>query len=146
MRIVCRYGYYSLLSSHIIVFLTQGSKNYEDRMAEPLKKRDTISKGKSSYDEPMIDMKQAVQIALEFCRNLYGQEKLAGLLLEEVELSDDEKFWLVTIGFNLGQGETSQSSTNLSGDSLTRRSDHVFKTMKVDASSGRALSLKIKKL
>ena len=151
MRIVCRYGYYSLLSSHIIVFLTQGSKNYEDRMAEPLKKRDTISKGKSNCDEPigdepMIDMKQAVQIALEFCRNLYGQEKLAGLLLEEVELSDDEKFWLVTIGFNLGQGETSQSSTNLSGDSLTRRSDHVFKTMKVDASSGRALSLKIKKL
>jgi hypothetical protein len=120
-------------------------------MAEPLKKRDTISKGKSNCDEPigdepMIDMKQAVQIALEFCRNLYGQEKLAGLLLEEVELSDDEKFWLVTIGFNLGQGETSQSSTNLSGDSLTRRSDHVFKTMKVDASSGRALSLKIKKL
>ena len=94
----------------------------------------------------MIDMKQAVQIALEFCRNLYGQEKLADLLLEEVELSDDEKFWLVTIGFNLGQGETSQPSTNISGGSLTKRLDHVFKIMKVDAGSGRALSLKIKKL
>ena len=56
----------------------------------------------------MIDMKQAVQIALEFCRSLYAPEKLTDFLLEEVELSDDEKFWLVTIGFDISQKETGQ--------------------------------------
>ncbi len=94
----------------------------------------------------MIDMKQAVQIALDFCRSLYGQDKLADLLLEEVELSEDEKFWLVTVGFDLGQEETSQTSPNISGGSPAKKLEHVFKTMKVDANNGRALSLKIKKL
>jgi len=94
----------------------------------------------------MIDMKQAVQTAMEFCRNLYGQEKSADFLLEEVELTEDEKFWLVTIGFNSGQGETIQPPTSASGSSFSKRPDHVFKTMKVDANNGRALSLKIKKL
>jgi hypothetical protein len=94
----------------------------------------------------MIDMKQAVQIALDFCRSFYGQDKLADLILEEVELTEDEKFWLVTMGFNLGQVETGQPSANISGSSPTKRPDHVFKTMKVDANNGRALSLRIKKL
>jgi hypothetical protein len=94
----------------------------------------------------MIEMKQAVQTALEFCRSLYGQDKLADILVEEVELTEDEKFWLVTLGFNIGPGEASQPATAVSGGSLSKRPDHVFKTMKVDASSGRSLSLKIKKL
>ncbi len=75
----------------------------------------------------MIDMKQAVQIALDFCHSLYAPEKLGDLLLEEVELSDDEKFWLVTIGFNLGQSETTQSAANPSGGSFPRTPGHVFK-------------------
>ncbi len=94
----------------------------------------------------MIEMKQAVQTAMELCRNLYGQEKAADYLVEEVELTEDEKFWLVTIGFNIGQGETSQPSTSASGGSSTKKPEHIFKTMKVDANSGRALALKIKKL
>ncbi len=94
----------------------------------------------------MIDMKQAVQIALDSCRSLYSQEKLVDLLLEEVELTEDEKFWLVTVGFNVSPGEAGQPSTTTSGGSTPKRLEHVFKTMKVDANSGRALSLRIKKL
>ena len=94
----------------------------------------------------MIDMKQAVQIAQDFCRTLYGPDQLADFLLEEVELTDDEKFWLVTISFNLKPGENARQAAGSGVSSQTRALEHVFKTMKVDASSGRALSLKIKKL
>ena len=94
----------------------------------------------------MIDMKQAVQIAQDFCRTLYGPDQLADFLLEEVELTEDEKFWLVTIGFNLRPGEYARTTAGSAGSSQARALEHVFKTMKVDASNGRALSLKIKKL
>ena len=94
----------------------------------------------------MIDMKQAVQIALEFCRSLYAPEKLTDFLLEEVELSDDEKFWLVTIGFDISQKETGQPAAIPPAGTPAKTPEHVYKTMKVEASSGRALSLKIKKL
>ena len=94
----------------------------------------------------MIDMKQAVQVAQDFCRTLYGQEQLTDFLLEEVELTEDEKFWLVTIGFSVQPLSSGQTATGSSAASSSRGPAHVYKTMKVDASSGRALSLKIKKL
>ncbi len=94
----------------------------------------------------MIDMKQAVQIAQDFCRNLYGPEQLADFLVEEVELTEDEKFWLVTVGFNIKPGETSRPASPGGTSAYSKGPDHVYKTMKVDATNGRALSLKIKKL
>ena len=48
--------------------------------------------------DPMVEAKDAVKTALAFVDDLYGKDKLEGLLLEEVELSGDESYWIVTIG------------------------------------------------
>ena len=48
----------------------------------------------------MIDAKEAVRIALDYVRSLYESEEIAHLTLEEVELSPESEFWLVTVSFS----------------------------------------------
>ena len=45
----------------------------------------------------MIDVKDATQNAFKYLRELHGD--IQGVLLEEVELTEDEKFWLITLSF-----------------------------------------------
>ncbi len=49
----------------------------------------------------MIDVKQSVKIASDYVNQLYGTDQLEQLALEEVELTDNDQFWLVTLGFSL---------------------------------------------
>ena len=46
-----------------------------------------------------MNVKQAVAIAKEHIAELFGEEDILNLGLEEVEL-DDEGFWRITIGFS----------------------------------------------
>ena len=46
-----------------------------------------------------MNVKQAVAIAKEHIAELFGEEEILNLGLEEVEL-DDEGFWRITIGFS----------------------------------------------
>ncbi len=48
----------------------------------------------------MIDVKESVRTALDYLSNLYDTSGFKDILLEEVELSEDEKRWNVTIGFS----------------------------------------------
>ena len=47
----------------------------------------------------MITVKEAVMAALEFVDDIFADEKLLDPRLEEVELSEDEEFWYVTLSF-----------------------------------------------
>ena len=49
----------------------------------------------------MIDVKEAVKVAQNYARELYkdyGVGEVDPITLEEVELTDDERFWLITLG------------------------------------------------
>ena len=46
-----------------------------------------------------MNVKQAVAIAKEHIKELFGEEEILNLGLEEVEL-DDDGFWHITIGFS----------------------------------------------
>ncbi len=85
----------------------------------------------------MIDVKKAVVSAASFVQDLYS-EPLNDLLLEEVELSPDEQFWLITISFTRADINVFQAI----GGSATR----VYKLVKVDADTGVAVSMKIRQL
>lgn len=83
----------------------------------------------------MIDIKQAVSIAVDFVQKMYSSEKIFDILLEEVELPEDEQYWFVTIGFNR-QPELPAHPL----DALTplRPSEfvRVYKKVRIDAESG----------
>jgi len=46
----------------------------------------------------MIGIKEAVSVAKEFAKTMFESD-LPELRLEEVERSDDDKYWLITVGF-----------------------------------------------
>ena len=47
----------------------------------------------------MIDVKDAVGMAMLKAQEFYADKKLLDLDLEEVEFSEAEKCWLITLGF-----------------------------------------------
>lgn len=89
----------------------------------------------------MIDMKKAVVVAMDFVRTLYLGNVPSDLLLEEIELSQDNKFWLVTIGFSTPR-PAGMIPTILTGSGSADRS---FKLIKIDTETGQAVSMKIRK-
>lgn len=90
----------------------------------------------------MIDVKQAVQIAIENFENLYGEMKYQDLKLEEVEISPDEKHWTITLGYDTPKikGPKPQGLATLFSELQKRE----YKEFKIDAESGRMLSMRIR--
>lgn len=84
----------------------------------------------------MIGVRQAVAAAREFAGALLEDEKLAGVSLEEVELSADDCYWMVTLGFPAEpSGRFSQFASP---------STREYKVFKVDAKTGTVGSMKIR--
>lgn len=76
----------------------------------------------------MIDVTRAAEEAALYLQKLLPGKELPGLEVEEVELSGDEKFWYITLGYY--------------EDVLrTRKTYKLFKIKSVD---GKVLSMKVR--
>ena len=97
----------------------------------------------------MVSVKEAVNSAFKFIENLYEGEDFADLSLEEVELSKDEDYWLVTVGFTRTYSKPLEKVTvspifePLSRTYVTNRD---YKIVKIDANTGDAKSVKIRNI
>lgn len=83
----------------------------------------------------MIDVKHAVDAASNFLVGLYANNTVADVRLEEVELSEDDKHWLITLSFQ-----------SIAGPSLGIFNKRQYKVFKVDADTGKVVSMKIREL
>lgn len=92
-------------------------------------------------ENPIIDVKEAINIARDHLLFLYDQKDLPGLLLEEVELTEDEKYWMVTFGFDVNR-EYAQAFERVIMPKTTRE----YKIITIQASTGKVLSMKIRKV
>ena len=91
-----------------------------------------------------IDVKQAVSASVQFVKNLYSDE-VFGLQLEEVELSDDEQYWFVTVGFFREDPNKTMAINPVNPFRVVEdKAIRVYKVVKVDALSGKPLSMKIR--
>lgn len=86
----------------------------------------------------MINVKDAVRIALEYVQELHEPEELPHLTLEEVELSADEVFWLVTVSFLKTAAQSAIEA--MTGQQGTP----TYKILKIHAESGQVHSMKIR--
>lgn len=83
----------------------------------------------------MIEVKQAAEAAFAYFTELFkgGYYNLA---LEEVELSNDEKYWFITLGYN----PPATGFTQITGAGIKRE----YKQFKIDAATGKVISMKIR--
>jgi hypothetical protein len=87
-----------------------------------------------------IPVKEAVQYAQKYLSDVMNIEQ-ANLLLEEVELTEDQQYWLVTLSFPV-QHQVSAVAAALGGTSVTRD----YKIVKLQADTGVMVSVKIRKI
>ena len=98
----------------------------------------------------MIDVKEAVKIATDYLKQLYEPTQLHDILLEEVALSDDEKYWYVTLGFSRPVASTNPmqalTETFLKGQGIVNQTKYQreYKVFQIDAATGQVRSMKIR--
>jgi hypothetical protein len=92
----------------------------------------------------MLTVKEAVQAAQDWMRQLYAESALEHLRLEEVELSADERYWNITLGWVEPAVRENAFAAAFSSDA--RVLPRVYKTLVVDVESGAVKSMKIREV
>ncbi len=89
----------------------------------------------------MIDAKLAVQQAMQAMGELYQAEQTPQLTLEEIELSQDERYWRVTLSF--ARAATRKSAI----EAMTGQEGvPIYKVLEIDVETGHVHSMKSRKM
>ena len=92
----------------------------------------------------MVDVKQAVGEAMDYLKDMYQIDQFKDVLLEEVDLSEDNKYWDVTIGFTRLQDSTSGGPmATLIGQSAEFKRE--YKVFQIDSKTGDLRSMRSRK-
>lgn len=92
-----------------------------------------------------IDAKRAAQLALKYFHDLFPNEQGANMALEEVEFSEDEKFWLITLSHHVKAERSPKAGVASMQALFGPATDTKYKVFKVDAHTGKVISMKIRK-
>ena len=85
----------------------------------------------------MIEVKEAVRIAMTAIGELYAEGQVPHLTLEEVELGKDEANWIVIVSFSrVFAKSTIEAMTGQSGTT-------TYKRLEIDAKTGAVRSMKM---
>jgi hypothetical protein len=96
----------------------------------------------------MIDSREAVTTAVTKFNELYRDSGYYDIKLEELELTDNDMYWVVTISFMRPQsdavaGTEGPASELLKGISLLTKHRRDFKTIQIDADTGAFRSMRV---
>ncbi|ODG96215.1 MULTISPECIES: hypothetical protein [unclassified Nostoc] len=94
-----------------------------------------------------IDVRNAVVAAKEYFEGIQDMigNSIDNILLEEIELSENKRFWYVTLGFN--RPVTKTERTLLSDViSLGTKYEREYKIFTIDAETGEVKSMKIREV
>ena len=91
----------------------------------------------------MINVQHAVRVAVDYCGQLFGNITNR-LQLEEVELSDDEKHWFVTVGYDEPGTPQSEVMLRVHQGLEPRGTERKYKVVDVDAETGKVKAVKMR--
>jgi hypothetical protein len=87
-----------------------------------------------------MQVKEAVSLAKQYLNDVFAEEQIDGLRLEEVELDYKTRIWSVTIGFSRPWDEAAGPFAVKLADLAPRRRD--YKVVRIDDRENRVLSVK----
>lgn len=91
----------------------------------------------------IIDIKRATGAAAQTVQQLYAESLPQDVRLEEVEISEDGKFWFITMSFSL---QLPLPTTPMEEIRSLGRSERTYKRFKIDAQTGQMRSMSIRKV
>jgi len=86
-----------------------------------------------------MQVNEAVKIAKQYILELFADEKISNLGLEEVEFDPEKQEWMVTVGFSRPWDEPHNVFAAMTNDVFTRR---TFKALRISDVDGQILSVK----
>ncbi|HVG20799.1 MAG TPA: hypothetical protein VNI02_17260 [Blastocatellia bacterium] len=92
-------------------------------------------------EKRMLDVKEAARTAAEYFATLYDPKTYSDLQLEEVELTEDQKYWLITLSY----ASTNATQTQF-GALLNLPVSRKYKQFKIDAETGQVQAMVIRKV
>jgi hypothetical protein len=95
---------------------------------------------RSGKEREMLDVKEAVTVAFQYVEDLFSQDGIVNLGLEEVEYDPHEDAWAVTVGFSRPWDLPARNGALIPVNPPTPRRD--YKVVRVDANTGRVESVK----
>ena len=84
-----------------------------------------------------MDVKEAVQLAKKHVAEVFADESIANVGLEEVEFDEVDRVWAITIGFSRFWGRLGDVVRALDGNTA-----RTFKIVRIEDGSGRVQSVK----
>lgn len=101
---------------------------------------------KSESKRPRIDVQQAAEAAVGYFQKFFPN--VSGFSLEEVELSEDEKYWLITLSFEIPDDGKPRNPLAKPGVMNVRDLFGLpkakYKVFKIDARTGKVIAMKIR--
>lgn len=96
----------------------------------------------------MIDVKTAVNAAYEYIKSIQDimGSSLPDLRLEEVELSEDKRFWLITLGFDVPKKNPKSRMDEIIPTFATVNYQREYKLFKVNSQTGEVEAMKIREV
>lgn len=91
----------------------------------------------------MIEVTQAVKLARQFFNELYQDEDIQNLMLEEVVIDDDSNEWRITLGYD---SHISKEANHILSEKIIDRVPRVYKRIHIDAESGHFKGMFIREL
>jgi len=92
----------------------------------------------------MVDVKSAIKAArIGFHEFMEGEETFDNVRLEEVELSEDEKYWMITLGYDVFYRTGEVQNVFLRDVDLQGRK-REYKLFQINADTGNVESMKIR--
>lgn len=92
----------------------------------------------------MIDVRNAVAQSINYLQSIHDlMGEPQNLRLEEVELSDDQKIWIITLGFTY-KSDSDEMMKSVFGENYNQ--NRVYKTFKVNAETGEVKGMNIRQL
>lgn len=89
----------------------------------------------------MTSLKDAVDFATQAVLDLFGDQNITNVMLEEVETANDEH-WKVTIGFDRAADASNGTGHGLSAGLLSIARRRKYKVVQVRKTDGEVLSIK----
>ena len=84
-----------------------------------------------------MDVKQAVQAAKSHVAEIFADESIVNVGLEEVEFDELNRVWAITVGFSRVWGRPGDPIRALDGETA-----RTFKIVRIEDESGRVRSVK----
>ncbi len=99
----------------------------------------------------MIDVKEAVKIARDFATELYQDEEVSNIGLEEVNFDETTQQWAVTIGFDTNRKKVSRPNKPLSiignlNNEISEEPIRAYKVIRLDAEKGEFKGMKMRQV